>query len=260
MTNDSNKIKVTELVERAEGVTYVEPLYFEREVIDWTTGKEAYCEPLEGGNQVSWSAVCGSSKTGMFGSVTHVDPTDEKYQALFRVPGAGRGDYNQRGITERCNMEYLLEHYPDTFITIGYSSHDGMALALPMTAEIPEELADALTNLLSYTEPLDVDRQSRLEEEVEDEDWESWLKRDFESAVEKALAERHSLDIYEVDMSEYLEAALTKRGLGIRGLFDAACEKTETYPVFETSESCHIPDLESTVASKAVDILDGEDD
>jgi hypothetical protein len=261
---DEVMVKVSDLAERVTYNKDSEWMWYDRPHThlrgDFFTGEWRNAEPAVGGDELSWSDVHGKTWTGMFGSNNEVDESDtERFQALLPIPMTGRGDYTNSAVWMRSNMNVLLEEYPDTFITIGHSSHDGQQLALPMDAEIPEALADRIEPLWGDSYCIDDDAQSKLEMEIVDEDWGSWLESDFESAVQKRLAEVFKLDIHEVDMDEYLEERLKRRGLELRELFGRAMEASDTYPEFETSESCYIRDLETTVARFAVsDLIEGE--
>lgn len=208
-------------------------------------------EPAVGGDQLSWRDYKGRTWAGMMGSHNEVDESSEGFQPLLEVPHVGRGDYTNHSIYDRSNMEYLLKHYPDTFITIGYSSHDGQALALPMDAEITEDLWELIEKLDEYGEPLDSDECSQLEQRVIEEDWSSWLESDLRSEVEEALASVNHLDKYVVDMSEYLDNLLTEER-DLKTVFWEAMEWTGTYPEFETSESCVIRDMKDVAFRIAV--------
>lgn len=247
----------------AERVIYDFPRYADNHVMYFERRVPYGCSAvptLEGGDTAYWSDVKGRTYTGIMGSHNEVDTEDtERWQALLMIPMTGRGDYNNSSVYGRANMEYLLENFPDTFIVVGQSSHDGQQLALPMDGEISEALADTIAGLWEEGVELDSDATHRMEQEILEEDWKSWLESDFKSAVQKRLAEVFSLDIHEVDMDDYLEERLARRGLELRGLFESAMEASDTYPEFETSESCYIRDLETTVARFAVsNLIEGE--
>lgn len=255
------RIKVSECMESVIDDAPDSLQYFERTPRSWSGSDEP--RTLEGGDTAYWSETKPREYTGMFGSVQRVDPEDvERWQPILMIRGTGRGDYNGASTVDRANMNWLLEHFPDTFIVVGQSSHDGQQLALPMDAEISEELAELLPGLWEYSEPLDSDAYHALEAQILDEDWDSWLKSDVWSEVETALVAKHSLDIYAVDMEEHINSLLAGLGhedvyAGFKEIFYAALEACEIWPEFETSESCYIRDL-ATVAKRMADILDGE--
>lgn len=261
---DEPMVKVSELAERVTH-SHNEWMWYDRPVEhlrgDFWSGDHAHAEPAVGGDQLSWSNVHGRQWSGMFGSTQTVDESDtERFQALLPIPMTGRGDYTNSAVWMRANMNILLEEYPDTFITIGYSSHDGQQLALPMDAEIPEHLAERIEGLWGDGYPsLDDDEVSKLENEILDEDWDSWLERDFHGALETAVAKSQNLDKYEIDLEEHVDALLAAKDMELRELFGQAMEASNTYPEFETSESCYIRDLETVVADTAAEILLGEE-
>jgi hypothetical protein len=67
------------------------------------------------------------------------------------------------------------------------------------------------------------------------------------------------LDKYEIDLEEHVDALLAAKDMELRELFGQAMEASNTYPEFETSESCYIRDLETVVADTAAEILLGEE-
>lgn len=256
VTEHEDMILVREFAARInEGV--VDTHYFERTARYWSDGE---IPTLTGGDQTGWGNVKGPQYTGMFGSTNTVDPEEllegeadvKRWQPLLLIPMTGRGDYMQSSTWQRANMNVLLEEYPDTFITIGYSSHDGQQLALPMDAMIPDHLADRIESLWGDSYELDSDATSKLEQEIIDEDWKSWLESDFHNELETAVAEIRGLDKYEVDLEEYVDALLTERSTDLQTVFWQAMEDTNTYPEFETSESCYIRDMGDVAKSAAL--------
>lgn len=252
VTEHEDMILVREFAARInQGV--VEPYYYERRLPYGVW--EGELPTLAGGDQVGWGDVKGREYTGMFGSSYTVDAEDtERWQALLLVPMTGRGDYTSSATWMRANMNVLLEEYPDTFVTIGYSSHDGQSLALPMDAMITEDLADRIETLWGDSYALDDDETSKVEQEILDEDWDSWLERDFHNELETAVAEIRNLDKYEVDLEEYVDALLTERDTDLRSVFWQAMEDTNTYPEFETSESCYIRDMDDVAKAAALSL------
>jgi len=252
VTEHEDMILVREFAARInQGV--VEPMFYERRLPYGV--HEGELPTLVGGDQVGWGDVKGREYTGMFGSTYIVDADDtERWQPLLLVPMTGRGDYTQSSTWMRANMIVLLEEYPDTFVTIGYSSHDGQALALPMDAMISDDLADRIESLWGDSYCLDDDANSKLEQEIIEEDWESWLSRDFHNELETAVAKVRNLDKYEVDLEEYVDELLKARDTDLREVFERAMEDTNTYPEFETSESCYIRDMDQVADSAALSL------
>lgn len=252
MTENTETVTVRAFAER---VIYDYPRYADNHVMYFERRVPYGCSAiplLELGDTAYWSDVKGRTYTGMMGSHNEVDTEDtERWQAILMIPNTGRGDYNESSVYSRANMDYLLENYPDTFVVVGQSSHDGQQLALPMDAEISEDLADVIAGLWEETLSLDDDAVSKLETQILDEDWGSWLESDFKSELEKAIAELEELDKYEVDLSERVDQLLAAADKELREVFGDAMEATDTWPEFESSESCYIRNLDAVARSAA---------
>ena len=224
----------------------------------WLGGMDQKPEPVQGGDTLSWGDYHGRTWTGMMGSHNEVNESDvESFQPLLEIPGCGRGDYNDTSVYDRSNLEYLQEHYGEYVVTVGRSSHDGQALALPMDSEIPEGLAELVEKLDEYPEPIDWDHCHALQQRIVDECWPIYLEHDMRREVETALAELCNLDKYETDLSEYLDGLLTEER-DFKAVFWEAMELTETDFEYETSESAIIRDSE-TVAQKIAELLTGKE-
>lgn len=63
------------------------------------------------------------------------------------VPDTEWGGY-PTGVIQRSNFTALLQDYPSTFVRMELTQNE--ALYLPLEADIPDTLADALTGLLEY--------------------------------------------------------------------------------------------------------------
>lgn len=84
------------------------------------------------------------------------------------VPSAYWGDYVGSTYT-RANLIALTRDYPDTFVTVGRSSHDGQSLYLRVGQEIPASLHQILTGLTDYP-VYDEDEMSRVEQDLQLDD------------------------------------------------------------------------------------------
>jgi hypothetical protein len=90
------------------------------------------------------------------------------YQApdLYVIDATSWGEYSGGSSDiQRSNHRALLRDFPDTFVEIGFSGHDGMALALPAGRGVPTLVEDIIRGLDEY--PLyDEEDHSALSEEV----------------------------------------------------------------------------------------------
>ena len=221
-------VAVAELAEELQSlrVQYVDPAW----------GDDC---PVEPGDTYTWGSIV---PTGVI-----FDADDMRGMGVVLIDSAHRSDYGNSSTYTRSNLEALQNDYPDTFLVIGYSSHDGMTLALPLDAQIPEHLADILRGLEDYP-VYDEQHMAGLEQEIESEAWDSWvqwdLTRELESWFERTPQLACSWEVAEHSWAE----------MDQRETFHKALSFTNTYPEFETSESCHY-DLANVVGEVGVQIL-----
>lgn len=197
--------------------------------VTYRNGFMSWGGPVEGGESYGWNHLRGHYNDG-------AGWTED---GLVIVRDAGWGDYNNTGTYHRANFEALQEDYPEVFVVIGYSSHDGQSLALPLAASIPESLADILRGLDDYP-VYDEDRMSKIEMQIEDEAWDSWVQYDLTREIEKAY---ESVPGQEWETFEPVWAEADQLQL-----FWDAREALGVYPEFETSTSCHYRELPEMAA------------
>lgn len=118
-----------------------------------------------------------SSRLGWSGLIGKITATEGRGPEYVMVPVTGWGDYAGDDVT-RSNTRSLMRDYPDTFVQVlGDFGWEG--LALPVDAEIPAELAEILVGLRDEYPLYDEADHGDLLLDLEQEDWESWGRRDF---------------------------------------------------------------------------------
>lgn len=164
------------------------------------------------------------------------------------IRDAAYGDYNMTNTYTRANFEALPAAYPDTFLQMGLGPYDGVTLALPLNAMIPESLAQALRGLEDYP-VYDEDVVVRIQMDIEDECWENATKYDL---------------IYELGAYFNNTKGLPFSWDAVSGTWDEmdqfvtfrdALDFTGNYPEFETASSCCYPNLEEVAAEVAIRIM-----
>jgi hypothetical protein len=152
------------------------------------------------------------------------------------------------GAVERSNHRSLLRDFPGVFVEIS-SGYGGHSLALPLDAEVPVYLVDALVKLADDYPLYDEEDHSNLEIEMTDEDWTSWALSDFRQTVEENLA--GNSDAYPVDCEMLpTDEALTE------WYFDSIRNDSSEYPYAETAVSIVFPDMDDAAARLADEIID----
>ncbi|MEW1959778.1 hypothetical protein [Kineococcus sp. NPDC059986] len=108
------------------------------------------------GSEYSWSAV---------------RPLLRGEADLFIIDATSWGEYSGGSSDiQRSNFRALLRDFPESFVVIGSSGHDGMALGLPAGMGIDPSLVEIIEGLAEY--PLyDEEDHSELLEEVWTEGW-----------------------------------------------------------------------------------------
>ena len=175
------------------------------------------------------------------------DETKERW-GLALLGDALVGDYNMSSTYTRANFEALQADYPDTFVTMGVSEYDGMQLALPLAAQIPESLANVLRGLEDYP-VYDEDAVVRVQMVVEDECWEGATKYDLIHEVSAYFDRTEGLPF------SWDAVSGTWDDMDQFVTFRDALDFTGNYPEFETSTSCYYPNLEVVAAEVAIRIM-----
>jgi hypothetical protein len=128
------------------------------------------------------------------------DADDPRY---VEIPGTAWGDYTGSDY-DRSNARSILRDWPEHVVRV--TGHHGFeALVLPMGADVPAELFDAILRLGDY--PLyDEDDHSALCTELEQEDWTSWGRSDWRREIRKAAhADDRDDDVDELDDDAYVD-------------------------------------------------------
>lgn len=220
MEDMENVVAVAELAEELKhsvSVSYVSP-YF-----------AANCT-VEAGETYRW----GELTDGRW-----LDEEEQSRGGLVILNSAQWGDYDNSATWHRANYVALQNDYEETFIHVGLSSHDGLALALPLSASIPESLADILRGLEDYP-VYDEGVLSEIEMKIEDEAWDSWVQWDLTREIEKAYEVQtgQEWDTFEPVWAEAEQWTL----------FHAAREELNVYAEFESADSCHYRELPEMAA------------
>jgi hypothetical protein len=118
-------------------------------------------------------------------SISYGDLTEDKEGDLLEVPYTMHSDYSG-GTVECANCKAFLELYEDLpgvwEVSGGYGT-TGVVI-LKSLYEENEEVKETIDNLADY--PLiDEEALSELEMELEQEDWESWIKSDLKHELDK---------------------------------------------------------------------------
>lgn len=167
---------------------------------------------------------------------SHLKPTNSITWDCFFVPNHfGSGDYSGSAV-DRANRASFFEEYGEDVegVYTVYSGYGYETIAIALRHITPEMIAtfDALTDY-----PLmDDETHSRIEMEMEDEDWDSWIASDFQRAVEKALPDETDDDM------GYDESAVDWKAL-----YFVRKEKTNTYWHAESGTGGHV-DIDRLVA------------
>lgn len=163
-----------------------------------------------------WEYVYDPDEEGIkvyYGDIKH-NP-EGKY---LEVPFCTFSDYS--GCTvERSNQRVFMEMFkdiPGVYPLYGGYSTTGVLIKYSLYEE-NEEIQETINSLFDY--PLiDEEDMSNLEMEIEDESWDSWIKSDLISELEKNEIP------YDEDK--------------LRELFWENCQYQNVYPLFETAISC----------------------
>jgi len=156
---------------------------------------------------------------------------------VYELPYSTGSDYSGDTVT-KCNHDVFLELAKENRwfgVRDCYGGYSTYAIILSKPATENPEIKELINGLEDY--PLiDEEAHSEHELELEQENWESWVKSDFLHELQNKL---------ETD-KELSDGALFK-------LFRQACEDSNTYPLFETGEVLYW-DFDSIIPA-AIDIL-----
>lgn len=124
---------------------------------------------------------------------------------LFTIEHAGGSDYSG-GTVEMSNYQVLEEMAEEdeevaNSLVFAYGGYGTFAAFIRLDRPVPEELIDVVSALANYP-LLDEDHHSRLEMEMENDQWEAYGREDWR----KALADSHlgldHQDVIEDDLSD----------------------------------------------------------
>jgi hypothetical protein len=182
--------------------------------------------------------------------------TDVKWNCLFIPAIMTFSDYSGSTV-ERSNCEWFLEEYKETVgvyeMTGGYGT-TGVAIKL---SAITEEMIELFQGMQNYC-AIDEDHMSNLEMEIENEDWDNWIRGDFKRELEKKFqpeeADEDTGPVAEIDAmsDEALHEALHE-------LLRTLMERANEYPIFEDAVSCFIHLDRCVAVCTRQDILDAHE-
>jgi hypothetical protein len=113
---------------------------------------------------------------------------------LFVSPFMSYGDYDSSCHVERSNYRVFLEQFKDTkgiWKIYGAFGGTGIAISIPQNNE-NQEMVDCFSALNDYP-AIDDGDVSYMELEMEQEDWESWIKHDLIKAIENKMGEDYEI-------------------------------------------------------------------
>lgn len=167
------------------------------------------------GDSLPWSEVTSGHGSG--------DCT----QHVVIIGPASYGEYDNSASWHRANHRWLEENYGQWLVTVGRSTHDGLALALKVGSVVPTDLLATLNGLDDY--PVICESTlSEVEMELEDESWDCWASDDLRSDLLLPFAR----DAYDT-MSDLLDSMdegtlrdlfyRCQSALGVYGFAETSC-------------------------------------
>ena len=144
-------------------------------------------------------------------------------ECYFNSPLLSYGDYDNSCAVERSNVRLFLEEFKDhKDVIVWHGGYGSTCILIDVLCE-DEEIIEVLKSLENYPCINDED-VSMLEMEMEQEDWENWIKRDFLNAIEKH---------YKADSSEITDEELSN-------LYYRLKEETNTEYIVESGGNGYI--------------------
>lgn len=154
------------------------------------------------------------------------------------VPNTNWGNDSSTSTIDRSNHLALLQDYPNAFVQMSYAWTD--ALYLPLEAQLPDTLEEALTGLLNY--PIyDEDHYSTLRQELLTDWWETSGRNDLVYELCKSMTdtgddgefrEQFKIDLEWIDQIVHTEARSWDRDL------EAEDDATSVYYTYEFMDHC----------------------
>jgi hypothetical protein len=153
--------------------------------------------------------------------LSYLKPVDYPAYAgvvVYEMPYCMYSDYSGSTV-ERSNTEYMLRNFTrEQGIIEVYSGYGTRGVMLTSSALELEEIKDIIEGLDNYPVISDDDMQ-QLENEIEFESWDSWIKYDLTRALDDAGISYQDDDT-------------------LRDMFYQAAERANEYAVFEDAVSC----------------------
>ena len=171
---------------------------------------------------------------------------------LFLVPFCSFSDYDNSSAVERSNFRVFLElygHMDGVYEVYGNFESKGIVIDLDK-ADNDEGIKETICNLYDYPAIAD-DDVSLMEIEMEDSDFESWVRSDLEKHVNGFLEEKYPLLGSEIE--EKLE------NVDWWQLYLKLKEKTNTYFIIESGGAGYI-DVKRLMKGLTVEMLEVKHD